>query len=451
MTDPTILLIDDEEDIRRALDQALKLDGFATATFARAERAIERISPGFDGAVVTDIRMPKMDGLALLAAVREIDAEIPVILITGHGDVPLAVEAMRIGAYDFLEKPLAPKRLTEAARRACAVRRLTLENRAMRDQLADRAPLEDPIDDQIIGQSPVMTGLRKTVRAVAASDIDVLILGETGAGKDLAARAIHDASARRDRAFVAVNLAALPAATIESELFGHEAGAFPGAQFPRLGRFEHARGGTLYLDEIAAAPLALQAKLLRVVEERAIERLGSNERIDLDIRFIAASNQDLTALAKANQFRSDLLYRLAVMTLEIPRLSDRPEDIPRLFQHLAHRAAERLNRGAPVIEPALLADLSARDWPGNVRELSNVAERFVLGFDITAAPAAESDAPLTEQVDRFERGVIAAMLARQGGSLKATYESLGLSRKTLYEKMSRHGLKRQDFGDPPSD
>ena len=316
MTGATVLLVDDEEEVRRSLEQALRLEGFDVLAYARAERAIERVGPSFPGVIVSDIRMPRMDGVALLRAVRDIDGEIPVVLITGHGDVPLAVDAMRAGAYDFLEKPLAPKRLAETVARAAALRQLMLENRAMRAAL-DRS---DPLESVLLGQSAAIVRLRENVRAIAASAIDVLILGETGAGKEVIARAVHDLSERRNHPFVAVNLAALPAATVESELFGHEPGAFPGAHRARFGKFEHARGGTVFLDEIGAAPMALQAKLLRVVENRAIERLGSNEVIDLDVRFIASSNQDLEAMAQQNAFRQDLLYRLAVMTVVAPPL-----------------------------------------------------------------------------------------------------------------------------------
>lgn len=442
-----VLLVDDEEEVRRSFQQSLMLQGFEVTCFARAERALERLGPRFSGVVVSDIRMPQMDGLALLKAAREIDAEIPVILVTGHGDVPLAVEAMQLGAYDFLEKPLDPQRLGETATRAGSLRRLTLENRRMRAELSDRSPLEG----EIVGQSAAMVALRQKIQAIAATDIDVLILGETGTGKDLIARAIHDLSERRRQPFVTVNLSALPAATIESELFGHMAGAFPGAHRARLGKFENAHGGTVLLDEIGAAPKALQTKLLRVIEERKIERLGSNEQIDLNLRFIATSNLDLNAMAADGEFRSDLLFRLAVVTLTAPPLRDRLEDAPRLFHHLVQRAALRLRRTPPPVPPEALAALSQREWPGNVREMRNLAERFVLGLGLDDLPVDEGREPrrepLSAQIERFERGVIAAALARHGGNLKTTYESLGLSRKTLYEKMHRHGLRRKDFGD----
>lgn len=400
---------------------------------------MDRVGPGFAGVVVSDIRMPKMDGMALLRAVREVDPDLPVILMTGHGDVPLAVEAMRAGAYDFIEKPFPTSRLTEAVARALSMRRLTLENRDMRRQIEAR----DPVEALLIGRAPAMVALRRQIRTVAASDIDTLILGATGTGKDLAARAIHENSERHDRPFAAINLASLPPATIESELFGHEAGAFPGAHRARFGRLEHASGGTVLLDEIGAAPLELQAKLQRVIEERAVIRVGSNERIDLDVRFLASSNRDLEAMVAEGRFRSDLLYRLAVVSLVLPPLTARREDIPRLFQHLVTQSAARYRRPVPEADPALMMDLARRDWPGNVRELRNLADRFVLGLESADNPT--PDRPLAELVDQFERGAIAAALARHGGDLKSTYESLHISRKTLYEKMQRHGLRRDEF------
>ncbi|MEM7238757.1 MAG: sigma-54 dependent transcriptional regulator, partial [Pseudomonadota bacterium] len=388
-----------------------------------------------------DIRMPKMDGLALMTAIREIDPDLPVILITGHGDVPLAVEAMRKGAYDFIEKPFASADLVDAVSRAHAMRRLVLENRDIRGQIESR----DAVEARLVGRAPAMVALRQQIRAVAASDIDTLILGETGTGKELVARAIHEQSERRDGPFTVVNLAALPPGTVESELFGHEAGAFPGAHRARFGKFEHARGGTLLLDEIGAAPPDLQTKLLRVIEDRAISRVGSNDRIDLDLRFLATSNLDLTALVDGGAFRQDLLFRLAVVTLTLPALAERRDDIPRLFQHLVSQSAARYRRAPPEIGATVFMDLAQQDWPGNVRELRNAADRFVLGLE--TAGEARADSPLPDLVERFEKGAIAAALARHGGDLKSTYESLGVSRKTLYEKLQRHGLRRGDFAD----
>jgi len=387
MTD--VLLVDDEEDVRLAQGQALELEGLDVAAFARPERVLDRIDAGFAGVVVSDIRMSRMDGMQLLAAVHAVDAGIPVILMTGHGDIALAVEAMREGAYDFLEKPFPAARLVASVRRARDYRRLTLENRSIRDELDQQGEL----DRLLIGRSPAMRDLGRSIRTVAGSDIDVLILGETGTGKALVARAIHDLSDRRDKPFIAVNLAALPEATLDSELFGHEAGAFPGALRARYGRFEHARGGTLFLDEVGAASPAVQAKLLRVVEERSIERVGSQEPIPLDVRFVASTNRPAEGA-----MRGDLLYRLSVAMLTIPPLRERLDDLPRLFGHLVDRAAHRLRKEPPDIGIDLLTALSDHGWPGNVRELRNVAERFVLGLDLGHRVESAGGASLADQV-----------------------------------------------------
>ena len=441
-TTTQVLLVDDEEDVRLAQSQALELEGFEVAAFARPERVLDRIDAGFAGVIVSDIRMSRMDGMALLASVQAIDENLPVILMTGHGDIALAVEAMRNGAYDFLEKPFPAARLVSSVRRGLDYRRLTLENRSIRDELDTQGEL----DRLLIGRSPAMRDLAHSIHAIAGSAIDVMVLGETGTGKALVARAIHELSDRRDKPFIAVNIAALPEATLDSELFGHEAGAFPGAMRARYGRFEHARGGTLFLDEIGTASPAIQAKLLRVVEERSIERVGSQEPIPLDVRFIASTNRPLKQ--ETTTLRDDLLDRLSVATLRIPPLRERLDDLPRLFQHLVDRAAHRLRKETPDIDVALLTALAAHDWPGNVRELRNVAERFVLGLDLGHEPSAVEGASLAEQVEKFERTVIAATLAANGGELKSTYESLGLSRKTLYEKMQKLGLRREDFSTP---
>ncbi len=437
------IVVDDEEHLREAVTQGLQLAGFQIEAFARAERALERIDRGFDGVLISDIRMPRMDGLELLEAAQKIDAKLPVILMTGHGDVPLAVSAMRKGAYDFIEKPFATARLVESAVRACELRHLTLENRSLRSKLEQR----DDLEAQIVGRSAPIVAFRERLRTIAATDIDVLLTGETGVGKGVAARAIHDLSERKGKPFVAVNMAALPAAAIESELFGHEQGAFAGAHRARVGKFEHARGGTLFLDEIGAVPLDLQAKLLRVIEERSITRLGSNDPVPLDVRFLASSKEDLAALVAEGAFRDDLFYRLNVASMTVPPLRDRMEDAPRLFQHLVAEAALRYRREAPSVPADVLAGLTSRDWRGNVRELRNAADRFVLGLGVEEGASVVAEASLGEQMERHEKALIASALAANEGSLKATYESLRLSRKSLYEKMQKYGLRREDYAE----
>ncbi len=443
MTNPCVLFVDDEEHLRIASQQALDLAGYDVKCFSSAKQVADFVSRNFYGVVVTDIRMPDMDGMALMQNLLEIDPELPVVLITGHGDVQLAVEAMRAGAYDFIEKPFAPVHLAKVVGRALEKRQMTLEIRKLRSAVGGR----DKLEARLMGRAPVMVEIRRQIRAVAQTQADVLIFGDTGTGKEVAARALHAISERRDQPFVAINCGALPANLIESELFGHEAGAFPGAIRARYGKFEHAKRGTVFLDEVESMPIELQVKLLRAVQEKMITRLGSNEQIELDVRFIASSKSDLEQLAQKGGFRQDLLYRLNVVTLRMPAVAERKEDIPRLFIHLVNEAAARYRRDPLDVHPATLARLTNKSWPGNVRELRNAADRYVLGLDsfepINGDPREQV---LAEQVGEFERNIIAAELTGNGGSLKKTYQSLGLSRKSLYDKMQKYGLSREDFG-----
>ncbi len=433
----TVLLIDDDEAMRRSTEQALELAGFTVQSFRSADQALSVLSPGFNGAVISDIRMPGMDGMSLLDRLAEADRDLPVILITGHAEVSLAVEAMRRGAYDFIEKPFSTQGLSVVLRRALDRRALVIENRRLRAAAGQR----DDLEVRLPGRSAAVIDLRRLVRTLGPSEADALITGPTGAGKEVVAQAMHDLSPRAGRPFIAINCAALPAQMIESELFGHEAGAFPGAMRPRYGRFEHARGGTILLDEIGSMPLELQARLLRVLQDRVITRLGSNDPITLDVRFLATSKADLAQSAAQGTFRQDLLYRLAVATVRVPPLAARREDIPLLFLQLVREAAARHRAEDRIPDPELLAELSARDWPGNVRELRNAADRYVLGLDWM-----EGTGPVTprlaDRVAGFERSVIAGAIAAHGGHLRMVYESLGISRKTLYEKMQKHGLDR---------
>ncbi|MCA1439423.1 sigma-54-dependent Fis family transcriptional regulator [Ensifer sp. IC4062] len=439
MTESRVLLVDDEEELRHSSAQALELAGFRVDTFASAERALEFIGFSFSGVVISDIRMPGMDGMTFLQRIREIDAEVPVILVTGHGDVQLAVRAMREGAYDFVEKPFTAQTLAGTIRRALEWRGLVLENRRLRAVAGKR----DDIEQRLPGRSQAMVDLRYKVRAIGASDADTLIIGETGVGKEVVARALHDLSSRANSPFIAINCAALPETLIESELFGHEAGAFPGALRPRYGKFEHGRGGTILLDEIGSMPFDLQAKFLRVLQERVITRLGSNEIVPLDVRFIATSKVDLEREVAAGRFRADLLYRLNVATLRVPPLAQRRSDIPLLFMQLVRESAARYGRDDVEISPALASEIAERDWPGNVRELRNAAERFVLGLESEQDDARPNGARLADKVAAFEKSLIASALAAHGGALKPVYESLGISRKTLYEKMQKFGLDKR--------
>ena len=443
---PRVLLVDDDDRMRNSTAQALELAGFAVEPLASGEEALALAGPGFAGAVVSDIRMPGMDGMTLLSRLHEIDAELPVILVTGHAEVPLAVEAIRGGAYDFIEKPFVVQELATVIRRAIDHRGLVLANRRLRAVAGKR----DDLEARLPGRTPVMVDLRHRLRAIGASDADALIIGPTGAGKEVVARALHDMSPRAGHPFIAINCAALPQALIESELFGHEAGAFPGALRPRYGKFEHARGGVVLLDEIGSMPLDLQAKLLRVLQERVITRLGSNDPVALDVRFIATSKTDLADLVRHGAFREDLYWRLNVAVLHVPPLSARREDIPLLFLQLVREAAARHSVPERDVPPAFLSGLAARDWPGNVRELRNLAERVVLGLEGTETPQADG-ARLAERVAAFERSLIAGAIAAHGGRLRAVYETLGISRKTLYEKMQKYGLDRRLIVEAPED
>ena len=435
-----VLVIDDEEHLRLAVRQTLELAGFEVECFSSAEKVISLVSRDFEGVVVTDIRMPDMDGMTLMQKLLDIDVELPVVLITGHGDVQLAVEAMRAGSYDFIEKPFASAHLSGVVGRALEKRRMTMEIRELRSGVGEQAKLES----RLTGRSPAMVDIRRQIRAVAETDADVLITGDTGTGKEVAARAIHSLSQRKDRPFVAINCGALPAGLIEDELFGHEPGAFAGAMRSRFGKFEHAQRGTVFLDEIESMSQELQVKLLRVVQERSITRLGSNEPIDLDIRFVAASKIDLEKAAQEGDFRQDLLYRLNVVTLRMPTLGERQEDIPRLFIHLVNEAATKYRRNSREVPSTMLALLADQVWPGNVRELRNVADRFVLGLEAPDLEEITGATNLAERVAGFEANIIAAELKIQGGSLKNTYESLNISRKSLYEKMQKYGLSREN-------
>lgn len=439
-----VLLIDDEEDLRLSTAQALELAGLDVVTVDHADHVFELIGYSFDGVIVSDIRMPGMDGMTLLQKVRELDAEIPVILVTGHGDVQLAVTAMRNGAYDFIEKPFSVQYLAGIIKRAIDRRSLVLENRRLRAVAGKR----DDLETRLPGRTQAMVDLRYRIRAIGAADADTLIIGDTGVGKEVVARALHDVSARADRPFVAINCAALPQHLIESELFGHEAGAFPGALRPRYGKFEHARGGAVLLDEIGSMPFDMQGKLLRVLQERTITRLGSNETVELDVRFIATSKADLAKEALAGRFRQDLLYRLNVATVHVPSLAQRRSDIPILFLQLVREASARYDRDDIEVPPGIVSALSLQEWPGNVRELRNAADRLVLGLDGRSGndpqESGDGSASLSVKVAEFEKSVLAQAIALHRGNLKAVYEALGISRKTLYEKMQKYALSKHD-------
>ncbi|MEZ1315469.1 sigma-54 dependent transcriptional regulator [Pseudomonas fluorescens] len=437
----SVMVVDDESSIRSAVEQWLSLSGFEVQLFSRAEECLAQLPRHFPGVILSDVRMPGMSGLALLAEVQRRDADLPVILLTGHGDVPMAVEAMRDGAYDFLEKPFSPETLLGSLRRALDKRRLVLENRALYEQADNRAKL----DATLLGVSRGLQTLRQQVLDLATLPVNVLIRGETGSGKELVARCLHDFGPRAERPFVALNCAAIPEQLFEAELFGHESGAFTGAQGKRIGKLEYADGGTLFLDEIESMPLAQQVKLLRVLQEQKLERLGSNQSIRVDLRIIAATKPDLLDEARAGRFREDLAYRLNVAELRLPPLRERREDIPLLYQAFTRHAAERLGRTIAPLSGAQLSRLLSHDWPGNVRELANVAERQVLGLSEPEPVGVEPGQSLAAQQEAFEAQCLRAALTRHKGDVKAVLEELQLPRRTFNEKMQRHGLAREMF------
>jgi len=434
-----VLIIEDDPDVALGCEQALQLEGIAAECAGSAEQARKKLGPDFRGIVISDVRLPKMDGMAFLRELLALDPELPVVLITGHGDVTMAVQAMKDGAYDFIQKPFAPEFLVDVVRRALEKRRLVLEVRDLRRQLAQR----DQLEGKLIGRSPGMQKLRQMLSGLADSAADVLIHGETGSGKELVARSLHEASNRRDGNFVAINCGGLPETLFDSEIFGHEAGAYTGAGKRRIGKIEHANGGTLFLDEIESMPLAMQIKLLRVLQERTLERLGSNTSIAIDCRVIAATKCDLLELSAKGGFRADLYYRLSVATLNLPPLRERREDIPLLFEHFLLLAAARHQRPVPETPAARVQQLVGYAWPGNVRELRNVADRCVLGIESGSPPfgqpTADGPTPLAATVDAFERALIADALRRHG-SLGRTAEALAVAKTTLHDKIRKYGL-----------
>ncbi|WP_422417805.1 sigma-54-dependent transcriptional regulator [Pseudomonas sp. GZD-222] len=439
----SVMVVDDEASIRTAVEQWLSLSGFSVQLFSRAEDCLNQLPEHFPGVILSDVRMPGMDGLALLEQLQARDADLPVILLTGHGDVPMAVDAMRNGAYDFLEKPFSPESLLGSLRRALEKRQLVLENRRLHEQ----ADLKARLELNLLGMSQGMQQLRRQVLDLASLPVNVLIRGETGSGKEQVARCLHDFGPRAGKAFVALNCAAIPETLFEAELFGHESGAFTGAQGKRIGKLEYANGGTVFLDEIESMPLAQQAKLLRVLQEQKLERLGANQSISVDLRIIAATKPDLLEEARAGRFREDLAYRLNVAELRLAPLRDRREDIPLLFTHFARLAAERVGRSAAPLSGAQLGHLLSHDWPGNVRELANAAERHALGLGEPSIARVDSGQSLAAQQEAFEAQCLRAALSRHKGEIKAVMEELQLPRRTLNEKMQRHGLLREDFLD----
>ena len=436
-----VAIVDDEQDMRQSISQWLGLSGFETETYASAEEALKAIGPDWPGVVVSDIKMPGMDGMAFLRKLIGLDSGLPVILITGHGDVPMAVEAMRLGAYDFLEKPFNPDRMTELAKRASQARRMTLDNRALRRELSDGSG----IMKKLIGASPAMERLREDILDLGQADGHVLIDGETGTGKTLVAHALHAVGPRAGRKFVVVSCAAFAEDALAQRLFGPIG---EGAQLPLV---EEARGGTLVLEDVESLPQALQARLLTFINDQGTPA---------ETRIIAICNTHEQGRTVEDALRPDLYFRLAALKITLPPLRARGEDILTLFTRMSEQFAEEYGCDAPQVTAQEAAQLLQAPWPGNVRQLINVAERAVLqnrrgtGSIASLLMAENEEAgasmttegkPLKEYVEAFERMLIDNAMRRHKGSVAAVMDELCLPRRTLNEKMAKYALQRSDY------
>jgi two-component system C4-dicarboxylate transport response regulator DctD len=439
-----VIVIDDEPMIRESVIQTLQLEGYKASAFEDPHKALAEFSTLWQGVVICDVRMSIMDGLDVLQEILEIDPEIPVIMFSAHSDVPVAIKAIRLGAYDFLEKTDDPQQHLDTVQRAWKKRQLILENRALRQAVQGYHEIET----RLVGQTLPMQKLREMILQLAQVDIDLIINGATGTGKEVVARCLHDFSPRANSPFVALNCGALSESVIESELFGHEAGAFTGAHKRRIGKIEYANSGTLFLDEIESMPTSLQARLLRVLQERTLQRLGGNVDIEVDIRVVAATKVNLRDASDQEAFREDLYYRLNVASIDIPCLEQRKDDIPILFRHFSGLAAQRFGHESRPVPAFLLQQLSRQPWPGNVRELRNAAERWALGIPLDAESSFEpmlEGGTLDDVVASYEREKIITALKANNGQIEQTANALGIPRKKLYLRMKKHLIERQKF------
>ena len=444
----SILIVDDEPGVRSALGGVLRDEGYTVEAVASGESCLERLVEQDFDVVLLDVWMPGLDGLETLQRLRERQVDAQVVVISGHGNVESAVRAIKLGAFDFVEKPLSLDKAVLVVRNALRQRALEAENRDLRAQVDRRHVL--------VGESPVMRHLREQVMLAAPTNGRVLILGENGTGKEVVARTLHAHSRRRLGPFVEVNCAAIPEELIESELFGHTKGAFTGAVADRRGRFEHASGGTIFLDEIGDMSLKTQAKVLRALQENAVQPVGGTALVRVDVRIVAATNKDLQEEIRAARFREDLFFRLNVVPIYVPPLRDRTDDIPRLAEHFMATLSAEYGRRVKRFAPDAMSRLQHYTWPGNVRELHNVVERLLImvpdsvitAQDVSfigdapvvdaAAPAAVT--PLAEARDRFERDYILHVLAAQHGNISRTADALGVERSNLYKKMRAFGI-----------
>jgi len=456
-----LLLIDDDANTLASLSRAFRLAGHDSTVCDNALRAAELIRNNHFDLILSDVVMPGKTGLDLLEELKKSGVQTPIVLISGQANIEMAVKATRLGALDFLEKPLTTDKLLLTIENALKLSRLEDENRELRHRLGRH---------ELVGTGPAMTKLLAQIEKVAASETRVCILGETGTGKELVARAIHEKSSRHENAFVTLNCAAIPAELIESELFGHEKGAFTGAAARHVGKFEQAEGGTLFLDEIGDMPVTMQAKLLRVLEEGEVERVGGDKPIKVNVRVVVATHRNLEELVKKNEFRRDLFHRVYVFPLILPPLRERLEDFPDLVSHFARQVAKQNGWKEKLFSSEAIAELRRYSWPGNLRELRNIVERLVLlaSEDTVSAegvrlalPAGElavvsetagrhdlGQGTLEQRTEAFERGVLLAEIRRHNFHMTNVARALGLERSHLYKKCQQLGIDLQSLRKP---
>ncbi|HEX3276200.1 MAG TPA: sigma-54 dependent transcriptional regulator [Gemmatimonadales bacterium] len=443
-----VLIVDDEAGIRQALKQVLEYENLEVRVAASGGEAISLYAEFRPHLVFLDVKMAGLDGLDTLTRLRQLDSRAQIVMISGHGTIATAVEATQRGAFDFLEKPLDTDRLLLTVRNALAHVELVGENARLREATESKY--------RMVGSSPALEAVRALIAKVGPTSARVLITGENGTGKELVARALHDESPRRARAFVEVNCAAIPSELIESELFGHMKGSFTGAFADRAGKFEQADGGTLFLDEVGDMSLPAQAKLLRVLQQGVVTRIGGSKVIEVDVRVLAATNKDLNGEISEGRFREDLLYRLNVVPIEVPPLRDRLEDVPALVTYFADQLATSAGVPGRRFSAAAVARLQGRAWPGNIRELRNAVERALIlasgkvveGEDIDrllpGGPEPDDDAaPLDGFREEMEKAFIAQQLRQRGWNISETARALRIPRSNLYKKMERYGLTRE--------
>jgi len=448
----TVLVVDDERNILTSISRALGLEGYEVEVAGSAEIALEKLGQKSFDAILLDVQLPGIDGLSMLNELREREVTIPVIMMSGHASIEVAMEATRRGADDFIEKPISSDRLLLSLQRSLELRELQQENRELRRRYGP--------GETLLGESRSMSRLREQIELAARSNAPVLVLGERGTGKELVAAAIHAGSIRADGPLEKLNCAAVPEGLIESELFGHEAGAFTGATKQRRGKFERAHGGTLFLDEVGDMPAQMQAKLLRVLQEGEIERVGASAVVQVDVRVVAATNKSLETEIDSGRFRADLFDRLNVVPLSVPALRERIDDVPLLVEHFLELACETHDRPGKQITPGAMRVLEAYPYPGNVRELRNLVERLVIltpGETIAESEArtllpSESGAPgggyfrpetaLREMLESAERDLIRRALELRDGHVTKTAADLGLERSHLYKKMRALGIRK---------